>query len=99
MAKALSFFSYRELINLIISIFLDVIDYVIPILRMPLIGDLIDIIGLMIAVLLFGWLGLISSLEFVPTFDILPMSTVNWVVWIYLKRSKEWFTEYKERFV
>jgi len=93
MAKALSFFSLREIINLIICIFLDIVDYIIPILRTPLIGDLLDVVGLMIAILLFGVLGLLSSLEFVPSFDIIPMSTVNWLVWIYLKRSKEWTTK------
>jgi len=93
MAKALSFFSLREIINLIICIFLDIVDYIIPILRTPLIGDLLDVVGLMIAILLFGVLGLLSSLEFVPSLDIIPMSTVNWLVWIYLKRSKEWTTK------
>ena len=98
MADALRYFSYRELINLIICIFLDVLDYVIPILRTPLIGDLFDILGLAIAVVLFGWLGLISLLEFVPALDILPMSTVNWLAWVYSKRSKEWFSENRWRF-
>lgn len=93
MADALRWISYRELINLIICIFLDSLDYIIPILRLPLIGDLFDILGLAIAFVLFGWIGLISLLEFVPSVDILPMSTVNWAIWVYTKRSKEWFSE------
>jgi len=92
MADALRFFSYRELINLIICVFLDILDYVIPILRVPLIGDIFDIMGLAIALVLFGWIGLISLLEFVPSLDILPISTVNWLAWIYSKRSKEWLS-------
>jgi hypothetical protein len=98
MADALRFFFYRELINLIICVFFDVLDYIIPILRVPLIGDLFDIMGLVIAVVLFGWMGLISLLEFVPGLDLLPMSTVNWLAWIYSKRSKEWFSENRSRF-
>ena len=93
MADAFRFFSYRELINLTICVFIDVLDYVIPILRLPLIGDLFDIMGLAIAVVLFWWMGVISLLEFVPSLDILPMSTVNWLAWIYSKRSREWFSE------
>jgi len=98
MSDALRYFSYGELINLIICIFLDVLDYVLPILRTPLIGDLFDILGLAIAVVLFGWLGLISLLEFVPSLDILPMSTVNWLAWVYSKRRREGFSEKWWRF-
>ena len=98
MAGALRFFSYRELINLIICVFFDVLDYAIPILRIPLIGDVFDILGLVITVVLFGWIGLISLLEFVPGLDILPMSTVNWLIWMYSKRSKEWLSENKWKF-
>ncbi|MCK5402789.1 hypothetical protein KAI60_01630 [Candidatus Bathyarchaeota archaeon] len=98
MAGALRWFSYRELINLIICIFLDSLDYIIPILRLPLIGDLFDLLGLAIAFVLFGWIGLISLFEFVPGLDLLPMSTVNWIIWIYSKRSKEWSSEEQGRF-
>jgi hypothetical protein len=98
MADALRWFSYRELINLIICIFLDCLDYIIPILRLPLIGDLFDLLGLAIAFVLFGLIGLISFLEFIPSLDILPISTVNWVIWIYSKRRKEWFSEEHDRF-
>lgn len=92
MADALRYFSFRELSNLIICILLDVVDYVIPILRTPLIGDLLfDVLGLVIAIILFGWIGLISLLEFVPSFDIIPMSTVNWLIWIFLKRNQDAF--------
>jgi hypothetical protein len=98
MADALRWISYRELINLIICIFLDCLDYIIPILRLPLIGDLFDFLGLSIAFVLFGWIGIISLLEFVPNLDILPISTVNWIIWIYRRRSKEWFSEEHRRF-
>jgi hypothetical protein len=98
MADALRWFSYRELINLIICIFLDCLDYILPILRLPLIGDLFDILGLAIAFVLFGWIGLVSLLEFVPSLDILPMSTVNWMLWIYSKRGKEWFFDESSMF-
>ena len=82
MAGALRWFSYREVINLIICIFLDSLDYIVPILRLPLIGDLFDLVGLAIAFVLFGWIGLISFLEFVPGLDLLPMSTVNLMIWV-----------------
>ena len=98
MADAFRWFSYRELINLIICIFLDSLDYIIPILRLPLIGDLFDLLGLVIAFVLFGWIGLISLLEFVPNLDILPMSTVNWLIWVYSKRSKERFSKEQGKF-
>ena len=98
MADALRWISYRELINLIICIFLDCLDYILPILRLPLIGDLFDILGLAIAFVLFGWIGLVSLLEFVPNLDILPMSTVNWMLWVYSKRGKEWFSGESDMF-
>ncbi len=98
MAGALRWFSYREVINLIICIFLDSLDYIVPILRVPLIGDLFDLVGLAIAFVLFGWIGLISFLEFVPGLDLLPMSTVNWMIWVYSKRNKERFSKEYGRF-
>ena len=98
MAGALRWFSYREVINLIICIFLDSLDYIVPILRVPLIGDLFDLVGLAIAFVLFGWIGLISFLEFVPGLDLLPMSTVNWMIWVYSKRNKERFSKEYSRF-
>jgi hypothetical protein len=98
MADVLRWLTYREVINLIICLFLDCLDYIIPIFRLPLIGDLFDLLGLAISFILFGWIGLISLLEFVPSLDILPMSTVNWMIWVYSKRGKEWFSEESERF-
>lgn len=90
MATALRYLSYRELISLIVCVFLDLIDYVVPMFLVPLFGDIIDVFGLIIALLFFGWLGLISLIEFVPYFDVLPMSTVNWLFWLLSRRSEEW---------
>jgi hypothetical protein len=78
-----------EIIKLIICVIFDIAEYALPILLMPIIGDILDIAGIGIGIYLFGWLGLISLLEFLPFFDYFPFFILTWVIWYYLKKQSE----------
>jgi hypothetical protein len=81
--------TYGEFMRLVISASIDAVEYVVPILSLPLIGDLFDIVGLSMSLYLYGWTGLVSALELVPGLDLLPLNVLTWVVWIIIKRQKE----------
>jgi len=83
------FISYGEFTRLVVSLSIDVIEYIIPVLMLPLIGDLIDIVGVATAIYLYREVGLLALLELVPGLDFLPMNTVAWLVWLLLKRQRE----------
>ena len=89
MASIFRYVSYGELIRLIIVLTIDGIEYIIPILLTPFVGDIYDVVGLVIALYIFGWVGLFSALELVPALDILPINTVTWVIWIISRRLKD----------
>jgi hypothetical protein len=82
------YISYGELIRLIICLVIDGIEYFIPILLTPLVGDIYDIIGLATSFYMFGWIGLFSALDLIPGLDILPINTITWLIWLINKRSK-----------
>jgi len=65
---------------------LDGVEYVIPILLTPFVGDIYDVVALVISLYLFGWFGLISALDLVPYLDILPVNTIAWLVWALSRR-------------
>ncbi len=89
MGSVLTLLSYSEFIRLMISLSIDIIEYVIPVLMLPLIGDLFDFVGLFTSLYLFGVVGAISALDLIPGLDILPMNTITWFVWLILKRQRE----------
>ncbi len=89
MEWVLSTLKYGEFVRLVISLSIDIIEYIIPILLLPVIGTLYAIVGFSTSMYLYGWIGLIAALDLVPGLYILPMNTVTWVVWLIIKRQNE----------
>ena len=78
-----------EVVRLIVSVAFDVVEYAFPILLMPIIGDVLDIVGIGLGIFFFGWYGLISLLEFLPFVDYFPVFILTWFIWYYVKKEKE----------
>ena len=55
-------FTEVEILFLIICVILDVTEYVVAILLLPVFGDILDIAGIFGSILMFKWLGIISIL-------------------------------------
>ena len=79
----------EEFVRLIICIVFDVVEFAIPILLSPLVGDAVDIVGFWAGILMFGWVGCLSLLELVPMADYFPIFLVTWAVWYYRKKRRE----------
>lgn len=79
---------WDEMVTLLVCISLDMIEYIFPLLLMPVAGDLVDIIGLSLCIYFFNWIGLISVLELIPGLDSLPIFTATWLIWYVLKRRQ-----------
>jgi hypothetical protein len=79
-------FAEDELLFLIVCIALDIIEYVVTILLLPMVGDFLDIIGIIACLAMFRWVGIISFLELIPGADILPIFIITWLVWYFLKK-------------
>ena len=86
MSSIFEYLSYGEFTRLVVCLSLDLVEYVIPILLTPFVGDLFDIIGLSIALYLFGWMGLLDILELIPGLDFLPINFFTWVIWMFTRR-------------
>lgn len=84
---------WDEMVTLLVCVSLDVIEYLFPLLMIPVAGDLIDIIGLSFCTYFFNWIGLISVLELIPGLDALPIFTATWLIWYFLKRRKARMTQ------
>jgi len=80
-------FSEYELLFLIICIILDISEYVVTILLQPWLGDLLDMVGIVVCLLMFRLEGVVSLLELVPGLDVFPIFIITWVIWYYLKRQ------------
>ena len=78
-----------EFIRLMICIVFDVVEFVVPILLGPLVGDTLDIVGFWAGILMFGWIGCLSLVELVPWADYFPVFVFTWGVWYYRKRKRE----------
>ena len=78
-----------EIVRLLICIAFDVAEYILPVLLMPIIGDVLDIAGIGLGIILFGWYGLLSVLEFLPFFDFFPFFILTWIIWYYVKKQRE----------
>jgi len=89
MSSIFEYISYGEFIRLVVCLSIDVVEYVIPVLMLPLIGDLVDIVGLATSLYLFRLVGLIALLELVPGLDILPINTIAWFIWLISRRQGE----------
>jgi hypothetical protein len=81
-------FTEIELFSLVICIILDVIEYAAGVLMMPLIGDVFDVFGILIVVLMFRWIGLVSLTELLPGADVFPLFIITWLLWYFLKKQK-----------
>ncbi len=76
------------LVRFIFCVILDGLEFIVPILLSPLIGDILDIVGLGIGLAKFGWVGGLTVLEFLPGADYFPIFIFTWVVWYYnIKRQ------------
>ena len=67
--------------TLIVCLLLDAMDYLVPLLTTPFLGDLIDFTGVAFAILSFGWVGAKSLLEVIPGVDLIPVFTITWIAW------------------
>ena len=81
-------FSGVELFSLIFCLLLDISEYMAAILIMPVIGDMLDIIGIVVCLLTFRWIGIVSLLELIPGVDVLPIFIITWLAWYLLKKTK-----------
>lgn len=89
MAWILSVMTYGEFVKLVACVSLDAVEFVIPFLLQPIIGDMLDIIGLATCIYLFRWIGLFAVLELVPGLDLLPINVLTWVFWFVIKHRED----------
>ena len=82
-------FTEDELLFLTVCIVLDVSEYIVTILLLPMIGDFLDILGIIACLVMFRWVGIISLFELVPGADILPIFIITWLIWYFLKRLRK----------
>jgi len=82
-------FTIDELLFLILCIILDVSEYMVAILLLPLLGDFLDIVGIVACLAMFRWVGIVSLFELVPGADILPIFIITWLIWYFLKKRRK----------
>ena len=81
-------FTDIELFSLIFCVAMDIIEYVAAVLMMPVVGDLFDVVGILICVIVFRWVGLVTLVELAPYADVFPTFIVTWLLWYLLKKHK-----------
>ena len=81
-------FTEIELLSLIFCVILDVIEYGAVVLTMPVVGDVFDVVGILVCFAMFRWIGLVSLVELVPGADVLPIFIITWLMWYFLKKQK-----------
>jgi len=54
----------------------------------PIIGDLVDFVGLLFAAVYFKWFAAISLLELFPGLDAVPLFTLTWASWYTYRRRR-----------
>jgi hypothetical protein len=79
-------FTDIELLFLSVCILLDVSEYIMAILLLPLFGDLLDLAGIVASFVMFRWIGLVSIIELLPGADILPIFIITWIIWYVTKK-------------
>jgi len=82
-------FTEIELFSLVFCVILDVIEYAAVVLTMPVVGDVFDVAGILVCLVIFRWIGLVSLVELVPGADILPIFIITWLMWYLLKKQKK----------
>ena len=71
-------FTEDELLFLIVCILLDVSEYVVAVLLITIVGDVLDIVGIIACLAMFRWVGILSLFELVPGADILPIFIITY---------------------
>ena len=89
MPSIFEYISYGEFTKLIVCLSLDIVEYSIVLLLLPIIGDLYDFIGLAVCFYMFRWIGLLAILELIPGFDILPINVFTWLIWMVSRRWED----------
>ncbi|MHA2408506.1 MAG: hypothetical protein ACXACA_09095 [Candidatus Ranarchaeia archaeon] len=89
MPSLFEYISYGEFTRLIVCLTLDVVEYLLPYLLTPFVGDIFDIVGLVTCLYMFKWIGLFSLLELVVGFDPLPINILTWLIWFLNRRRGE----------
>jgi hypothetical protein len=79
-------FTEIELLFLGVCILLDISEYIVAILLLPLFGDLLDLAGIVASFVMFRWIGLVSVIELIPGVDILPIFITTWIIWYITKK-------------
>ena len=82
-------FTEIELLSLIFCVILDVIEYAAVVLTMPVVGDVFDVVGILVCFATFRWIGLVSLVELVPGADVLPIFIITWLMWYFLKKQEK----------
>jgi hypothetical protein len=79
--------TWEELLTLAVCLALDLIEYGVPILQAPFIGDIVDLMGIIYAFLHFGVMAALTLIELIPGLDLIPVFSITWFAWyIYRKR-------------
>jgi len=81
--------SEYEVLSLVICVVLDVSEYMFAILLVPIVGDFLDIIGIIACFAMFRLIGIVSLFELVPGADIFPIFIFTWLIWYLVKKRKE----------
>jgi len=81
--------TWDELLTLFCCLGLDFVEIAFPLLQAPIIGDFLDLVGLVFCFAFLGWVGLVSLLEIIPGLDVLPIFTLTWLIWYVYKRRRE----------
>lgn len=68
---------------------LDVLEYIMPALMLPLAGDVLDFAGFVFCVYYFGWIGFVALFEVIPGLDVIPNFTITWLVWYLMKKRND----------
>jgi hypothetical protein len=82
-------FSGIELVSFILCLVLDISEYIAAILMMPVLGDMLDIAGIIMCLLMFHWVGVISLFELIPGADIFPIFVISWLAWYIMKKTRK----------
>jgi hypothetical protein len=81
-------FTEIELLFLSVCIILDISEYIVALLLLPVFGDILDLAGIFASFLMFKWIGFVAILELVPGADILPIFIITWILWYLTKKRR-----------
>lgn len=81
--------AWEELTTLVVCLGLDFIELLAPALMAPLIGDILDLAGVVFCAFYLRMPGFITLLELIPGLDVLPIFTVAWLIWYVFKKRRD----------